>query len=447
MENMGIFVPKSFAEEGIENQRPIISIQPVAILDAIFMRHGEQFSDGEQKNREDRLSEVGRVQAIEFGKSLIDRDGVFGFCGDTKRAQEYLSIILENCQAPRKGQARIHPSLNAIDPRLGSEEYETHRREQIEELASWIDTYKRSVKTMREKSRMSILFVTHTHINESLLEKIIGDPEKSALFDPTTVVRPFAPGDHWILRTSRPPNGKESSVIILGQKQYPLNEQAFSSLIEGYLARNRYKSTRIVASEQIGETNEVPLEKVFLAFSVVRDNPMIAAKPAKNEYNFQVEKRWIFCEYIKFLVQESDALAQKLGDKECSTFSRKAADVAECIKKYAQDLIHNHVHQKDAKISVSAHVGFAESFLIKCLIKIVQLKPHSQTSSAEKLIDILENGFEKNNRLQVDIAKGTLNTVHIRIRFDKKIQSTGKEFHFDGEVPMEVIEQIIAERT
>ncbi len=429
-----LFVPPGFGEKETEPQEALVkNATPRVILDTVFIRHGDQFENKETKHREDRLSPEGIEQAIDFAKTLSEKDSIRGFCGNTERAKEYLRIIMEHCPPKQHSRTRVHPSLNALNAQLSARLYDKQRREQIEELAYLIGHYRKIAESVQKSTRIALLFITHTHINETLLERIIADKKGSTLFDPIAAVGLFGPGEFWIHRTTIGVDNSRNYSVVLRGKDYAIKEEALAILANNFLARKKAPI----------EANEDPSAKVSLSFSAVSDNPNIASKSANASYRSQVHKSWMLHEYIQFLVEESDELAKKLGDSDSSTFSRQAADVADLIKK---TLLQNKPVANNQD-NISAHIGVVESFLIKCIRKTVDSRVEKKPNpSVDKLVEILENGFSPEDKLQIGISRDGLGQVSITLHFHKKVPTTGKEFHFDGDISLETIDEIIAER-
>lgn len=153
-------------------------------------------------------------------------------------------------------------------------------------------------------------------------------------------------------------------------------------------------------------------------------------------------------QYLKFLAEESDSLAEKVGDKEGSTYSRQAGGVAEIIKKYVavsgnwSKLVEDGKYT-DPKLErfLGSHGGVTESFLLKVIEKM------KGTAERDKLIGLIPNGFDFTEGFEVaceNSSPGAEPRLHITYkRNDEKDPS--KNFEFDEYVPPEVINEIIEE--
>lgn len=149
--------------------------------------------------------------------------------------------------------------------------------------------------------------------------------------------------------------------------------------------------------------------------------------------------------FLKFLVEESDALAESLKDKTAFTYSRQASNVAEFLAKYlaiaprwdnlAQD--ENKSYGDTLKRFFSTHQGIAESFLAKII---------EQTKGKEErdaFVTALGNkGFDYAEGFNVEIS--TVGGKEQRVRISYKKEKDGKTlFAYDEIVPKEKIEGLI----
>jgi broad specificity phosphatase PhoE len=80
-------------------------------------------------------------------------------------------------------------------------------------------------------------------------------------------------------------------------------------------------------------------------------------------------------EYVKFIVEQSDKLAEELDDQSGANYSAKAAQVAQIIDKYLtvskrwNQLVHDESKNYNEKLErfLSTHAGIGESFIAKVL--------------------------------------------------------------------------------
>lgn len=150
-------------------------------------------------------------------------------------------------------------------------------------------------------------------------------------------------------------------------------------------------------------------------------------------------------EYLKFLIEQSDTLAESYKNTATETYSGMAGRVAEIVKKYlaiaprwdtlAQDNDKN--YEDTLKRFLGTHQGIGESFLAKV---IEQTKGSAERDA---FVSALGNqGFDFAEGFDVKIETTNDETQNIYISFKK--ERDGKVlFEYDEIVPMEVIEGFI----
>jgi hypothetical protein len=151
--------------------------------------------------------------------------------------------------------------------------------------------------------------------------------------------------------------------------------------------------------------------------------------------------------YLKFLVEESDTLADELNDRMASTYSRQASDTAEIVKKYLSvsfqwDKLVKAGKYEDVKLErfLGSHGGVTESFLLKVIEKTKG--PHERN----RLVQIMPNQFEYTEGFEVSInQEGPKQTLHIAFRKENK-DNPEQNFIFDEDVPLKILDEVINER-
>lgn len=129
------------------------------------------------------------------------------------------------------------------------------------------------------------------------------------------------------------------------------------------------------------------------------------------EFNEPAMARYVAKDGLRFLVEDSDALVTKLGDKESTTYSRQAGNIAELIKKYAeilprwqkiaQDNPEKYAqHRNEMQRFMGSHQTVTESFLMKVMEK---------TEGREAVMKFIEslpdkNGFGLSEGYQVNLV-------------------------------------------
>jgi hypothetical protein len=150
-------------------------------------------------------------------------------------------------------------------------------------------------------------------------------------------------------------------------------------------------------------------------------------------------------EYLKFLVEQSDTLAESFKNTATETYSGMAGRVAEIVKKYltiasrwdklVQDRDKN--YEDTLKRFLGTHQGIGESFLAKV---IEQTKSKAERDA---FVSALGNqGFNFAEGFDIKIETVDDKTQNIRISF-KKEKDGRVIFEYDEIVPREVIESFI----
>ncbi|MBI3685434.1 histidine phosphatase family protein [Candidatus Azambacteria bacterium] len=150
-------------------------------------------------------------------------------------------------------------------------------------------------------------------------------------------------------------------------------------------------------------------------------------------------------EYLKFLVEESDALAESFKDSATETYSGMAGRVAEIVKKYltvaprwdklAQD--ESKKHEDTLKRFLGTHQGIGESFLAKVI------EETKGKAERDAFVSALNNqGFDFAEGFDVEIQTSTGENQKVRISF-KKEKDGETIFEYDEIVPKEMIESLI----
>lgn len=152
---------------------------------------------------------------------------------------------------------------------------------------------------------------------------------------------------------------------------------------------------------------------------------------------------------LEWMVQESDKLAGEVEDTDNSTYNRSAAQIAKIILKHVQvsgvwDKLVESGRYEDKKLErfLGSHQTVPESFLAK----VVELT--RGINERDRFVDVLgKNGFGFSEGYDIKIVR--VNTghpsIHIsyhRVNEDRTDNDRLRQFDFDEDVPIELIEQI-----
>ena len=155
-------------------------------------------------------------------------------------------------------------------------------------------------------------------------------------------------------------------------------------------------------------------------------------------------------EFLKFLVEESDRIAEESGDKTSSTYSRLAAQVAEIVQKYIRvskrwnELVHQRKHYSTIlERYLCSHESVLESFLAKVIEKTLGIEARN------RFIQVLGNrGFDYLEGFRVEIINtigGDPENPEIVVSYQKKDREGNIIFDFNVKINKELIEEIIQE--
>lgn len=158
-----------------------------------------------------------------------------------------------------------------------------------------------------------------------------------------------------------------------------------------------------------------------------------------------VYKRLEERDYLKFLVEESDELAEKLEDENASTYSKMASNIASIVDKYLNiapkwgELVRSKDEFSETlERFFCTHQGISESFLAKVIEKTKGIKER------DRFVQVLDNyGFDFTEGFNVEILSKDSKDSVIHISYKK--EKEGKLiFEFDeDDVPLKVIENMI----
>lgn len=165
-----------------------------------------------------------------------------------------------------------------------------------------------------------------------------------------------------------------------------------------------------------------------------------------NDFGKEAMKEFLAGNWMKFLVERSDQLAEELQDNESSTYSRQASGIAQVIVKYLQiaprwnELAQDETKKYTDKLErfFGAHQGVLESFIAK-VIEITKGKEEQE----KFLTAIGGNGFDFSEGFNVEILSYENEDPKIRIKFHKENKEGKTTFNFDQIVDSKLIEEIM----
>ena len=147
-------------------------------------------------------------------------------------------------------------------------------------------------------------------------------------------------------------------------------------------------------------------------------------------------------EYLKFLVEQSDTLAESFKDTATETYSGMAGRVAEIVKKYlaiaprwdklTQDK--NKSYEDTLKRFLGTHQGIGESFLAKVIEKT---KGKADRDAFVSALDNQGFGFAEGFDIKIETIDDKTQNIHISFKKEKDRQVI---FEYNEIVPREVIE-------
>lgn len=153
-------------------------------------------------------------------------------------------------------------------------------------------------------------------------------------------------------------------------------------------------------------------------------------------------------QWLKFLVDESDALAQGLHDTKAETYSFYASNIAELVKKYlsvaknwdrlVQDESKN--YEDTLKRLFGTHQGVAESFLAKI---IEQTKGKDERDTFVRVLNNQGFDFVEGFEIEIDTVNGQEQKIRISFKKEKDGETL---YEYDEVVPHEVIDNLVLEQ-
>jgi broad specificity phosphatase PhoE len=166
------------------------------------------------------------------------------------------------------------------------------------------------------------------------------------------------------------------------------------------------------------------------------------------EFSKESDKAYADGRYLEFIIKESDSLAERLGDKEATTLSIQAGNIAEIVKRYIEassrwnKLINDPEKNYEENLDrfFGSHQGVIESFLYKVV--------GDNKTKADLIANSLSSkgGFDFVEGITIDvIQKDPTEDPEIVLEFSKKTED-GLNFQLKENISTEKLEKIIREK-
>ncbi|MBU4370233.1 hypothetical protein KKG58_05825 [Patescibacteria group bacterium] len=153
-------------------------------------------------------------------------------------------------------------------------------------------------------------------------------------------------------------------------------------------------------------------------------------------------------DWLKFIVEKSDNMAQELKDKKAITYTRISAQVAKLILKYVnvEKKWDELVKDKEKEYNPTLERYFsAPAAITAFLAKIIEkVKGEEERSKFEEFLK--EGYFGYLDGFSVEIinpTNGDCNSPHIIVKYHKEDKETGNTYNFQEEINKDLLEELI----
>jgi broad specificity phosphatase PhoE len=211
----------------------------------------------------------------------------------------------------------------------------------------------------------------------------------------------------------------------------------------------------VMAGRKEGITDKETLKKLVgkLGFeSKMRiDEKLDFPIPKNEEFRKRTSESFEKGEWLKFLVEESDKLAEKYNEKEGLSYSLAASNVAEIIKKHfkifsrwSESVKKKEKHFDTFKRFLGTHQGVGECFLAKIIeLKGEEKKRGEGIKRRDEFVKALDNqGFDYVEGFDVEILKKEDKEPIIKIDYTKK-ENNKVIFEIHEEIDKEFLDKLI----
>lgn len=218
--------------------------------------------------------------------------------------------------------------------------------------------------------------------------------------------------------------------------------------------RSQETAGYVMAGDSLGENVE-PKDIKDILNENIRFGSKIGSKELLNfnvgssAFSKEAEKSYEDGRYLDFIIKESDALAERLRDKEATTLSVQAGNIAEIVKKYVEassqwnKLVNDpeKKYEENLERFFGSHQGVIESFLYK-IVNDNKVKADIIAHSLSH-----KGGFDFVEGLTIDIVqKDSSEEPEIILEFSKKTED-GLNFQLKEKITMEKINKVINEKS
>lgn len=149
--------------------------------------------------------------------------------------------------------------------------------------------------------------------------------------------------------------------------------------------------------------------------------------------------------YLKFIVEESDHLAEETEESGASTYKRQAQAIASIIQKYLNvaprwnDIVTKgeKTYRPELKRFFGTHQGVQEAFLAKVIEKTKGIEER------DRFVKVLrDQGFDFSEGMEIKIKTGEDHIQKIHITYRRESENPEESFVFDEDIQPDLIAEI-----
>lgn len=201
----------------------------------------------------------------------------------------------------------------------------------------------------------------------------------------------------------------------------------------------------ITGEESFGELKEKLDQSLKVGTKIAVDKRLDINDTISTPYGTQLLDEIKAGRFLKFLVEQSDELANNLHDAECSTYSRLAKGVAEIILKYinASSRWHELVNDSTKNYTETLQRFFgSHQTVLECFLAKVIEKNKGQTERNQFVSLLGNNGFNFTEGFTVEISDtGKPEEIRIHLSYQKDL-TQGEPYVLNEDISMELLRKI-----